>query len=178
MIRYGDFYLSVLVFAVILSMMLFRDVAAASVSYLRKSSYLSENAGSFQQNIPSPEQFQRLSQNTAAGYDRPKRRFYARYENDDGRHLVRQLCGNKRIVEDLDSTDYTLFEDVDGEADGNENVHENSCWKTLQQRLEITWVEEDHPVHAFSIDGTDNNDKTESRDAWYHGESLQSKRTN
>jgi subtilisin family serine protease len=97
--------------------------------------------------------------------DRPKRRFYARYQGEEGRRLVQQLCGFNKIVEDFDSSDYTLFEDVYGDDDVDDNLQETSCWKKLQLRSEIAWVEEDHPVHALSIEGTDNNDATESNDA-------------
>jgi hypothetical protein len=166
MIRYKDFYPSLLVFVVVLKTLLsppIPDVAAASVSYLRKSSSQSENFDSFQQKLLGLEKRQWLSQK-AAVVDRPKRRFYARYGGEDGRRLVQQLCGSNKIVEDLDSSDYSLFEDLYGGDDVDDSVQENSCWKKLQQRSEIALVEEDHPVQAFSIDGTDNNEATESND--------------
>jgi subtilisin family serine protease len=164
MIRCKWFYPSLFVFLVNFFPFL-PDVSASSVSYLRKSSDPSDNVDTFQQNLPATEKPQTLSQDMAAVNDKPKRRFYARYEGEDGRRLVKQLCGTTKIVEDLDSSDYTLFEDVDGEGFVNDNVQNDSCWKKLQQRSEITWVEEDHPVQAFSMEGTDNIDATEINDA-------------
>ncbi|KAL3913324.1 MAG: hypothetical protein SGARI_000712 [Bacillariaceae sp.] len=77
----------------------------------------------------------------------PKRRFFARYNGDEGRRLVQELCGSQSIVEDLDNTDYTLLQD--------EDTVDSSCWRQLQENSAIAWVEEDYPVKAFSIQETD-----------------------
>jgi Subtilase family len=148
-------------------------VAATTGSYLRKSRSPSRYLNSFQQQlqVPRQEELQKMSQNMGATLSK-RRRFYARYDSEEGRLLVQQLCGIGKIVEDLDTTNYTLFEDEDNDDNDDEDkglpvsaMSATSCWKKLQGHTEIRWVEEDHPVRAFSIEGTDNNDIDESNDA-------------
>ena len=122
------------------------DSNVVNAGYLRRKT--SSNDGLLQQQDEFRQDNKMPLPGHAAMKRLHKRRFYARYEGQEGRRLVQELCGSQAIVEDLDDTDYTLLQDQD-------DTVSHSCFQQLQESSAIAWVEEDYPVKAFSIEETD-----------------------
>ncbi|KAL3925676.1 MAG: hypothetical protein SGILL_000255 [Bacillariaceae sp.] len=66
-------------------------------------------------------------------------RYFARYTSEQGRRLVQRCASN--IIEDLDETDFTIFESTTSKA---------TCLAMLRRSSEVLNIEEDHPAWAFA----------------------------
>ncbi|KAL3923692.1 MAG: hypothetical protein SGILL_001513 [Bacillariaceae sp.] len=146
------------VVVVVSAVILLLSQQTVNASYLRRTtSSMPHHLDELQEQL---EQRQKQQQAPRAGKTKttinatakpPRRRFYVRYDGEEGRNLVQHLCGSEKIVEDLNETGYTLL--VDDDADDSHNSSAvKPCWERLQESSDIAFIEEDYPVQAFAME--------------------------